>query len=378
MSASQVAVVNVSGDVFQAVEQAMSLAQWQDHVPAGADVCLKPNLCFDHLVPGFQTSPWVLEAVIGIIRSHVGQLCVVEADTSTTSADRGARATGILEVCRRHNIPWINLSRERFVSVPVHDGLYFPGHLELPEILTRTWLITLPVLKTHCLTGVTGAIKNQFGCLPLNRYIYHPVLDQVLADLLSVLRPVFCLMDGTIGSEGSGPKQGHPRVADLVLASADPVALDAVAAHIIGFDLAAIGHIQLCARRGLGVADLERIAIVGRQIGDLNLHFQPARKNLVAALDLGSRLPLLGPLIFGTPLIRLFRWGARWEYLLWLVLKGWRYREEIREHSWYAEQWWPRFHAERLQSSAYPQSGSVRRLRIVIHIVREVLRGEGD
>jgi len=341
MSSSEVVLVDVQRDVPAAVHRAMSLARWKEAIPAGADVCLKPNLCFDYLVPGFQTSPWVLDAVIETVRDHVGKLVVVEADTSTTSADRGIRATGLLEVCRRRAIPFVNLSREPFVAVPVRNGLHFQDHIELPEILTRSHLLTLPVLKTHCLTGMTGAIKNQYGCLPLNRYMYHPILDLVLPDLLSVLRPAFCLMDGTVGAEGDGPKQGEPRVADLLLASTDPVAMDAVAAHIMGLDLAVIEHIQASARQGLGVADLDQIAIVGRDISSLNLHFRPARKNLVAELDLGLRLPLIGPLIFNTPLIRVFRWGAQSSYLVWLALKGRHYRTRIREHSWYGRQWWP-------------------------------------
>jgi uncharacterized protein (DUF362 family) len=336
-----VAVVDVDHDVRGAVEQAMSLAEWQRHVPAGVEVCLKPNLCFDYLVPGFQTTPWVLEAVIENIRGHVGRITVVEADTSTTSADRGARVTGISGTCRRHNVPFINLSRERFVPVEIKDGQILQGKVELPEILTRSHLITLPVLKTHCLTTVTGAIKNQFGCLPLNRYMYHPVLDQVLADLLSVLPPAFCVMDGTIGAEGDGPKQGRPRVTNLLLASADAVALDSVAARIMGFDPAQIGHIQRCAERGLGLADLQQIPFVGRDISELNLHFQPAHKNLVAILDLGLRLPVLGKVIFHTPLIHLFQWGARMEYLVWLALRGQHYKRQVRQSSWYAQQWWP-------------------------------------
>jgi uncharacterized protein (DUF362 family) len=341
MSGSEVALVDVQGDVAAAVEKAMSLARWREALPAGADVCLKPNLCWDYLMPGFQTTPWVLEAVIEIVRPHVGKLVVVEADTSTTSADRGVRATGLLEVCRRHNVPFINLSREPFVPLPISNGLHFREQVELPEILTCTHLITLPVLKTHCLTEMTGAIKNQYGCLPLNRYLYHPILDQVLPDLLSVLRPAFCLMDGTIGAEGDGPKEGEPRVADLVLAATDPVAMDAVAAHIMGLDPAGIEHIQACARQGLGVADLDQISIVGRDISDLNLRFRPARKNLVAIVDLAVRVPLIGPLIFDTPLIRVARWGAQSTYLLWLALKGRHYRAKIRDESWYGEQWWP-------------------------------------
>ena len=71
---------------------------------------------------------------------------------------------------------------------------------------------------------------------------------------------------------------------------------------------------------------------------------ESASQDLVAlceSLDLGLRVPVLGPLIFDTPLIHLFRWGARMDYLIWLALKGRQYQREIREHSWYAQQGWP-------------------------------------
>ena len=112
--------------------------------------------------------------------------------------------------------------------------------------------ITLPVLKTHVVTRVTLGLKNQWGCLPTMRHEYHLVLDDALADLNHVFRPVLALMDGTIGLEGNGPKSGRPRIADKILCSTDPVALDTIQAILMGLDPRGIAHLAACSARGIG------------------------------------------------------------------------------------------------------------------------------
>ena len=97
--------------------------------------------------------------------------------------------------------------------------------LTVPEILLRTTLVTVPVMKTHNKTVITGAIKNQWGCLPMFRHNYHLVLDAALADINAVVRPCFAMMDATVGLEGNSPKSGKPKVVNRMLASGDCVAL---------------------------------------------------------------------------------------------------------------------------------------------------------
>ncbi len=322
--------------VVEAVREAMEKAEWRNAIHQGADVALKPNLCFDYLMPGMQTSPWVLEGVVEAIRDYVGRIYVVEADTYTTWVERAVRVTGISDVCRRYGLEWINMSKGRFVAVPLADSLVLGHQADIPEILTRTQLITVPVLKTHCLSSITGAIKNQWGCLKRLRLDYHPVINEALADVNAILKPQFCVMDGTVCLEGRGPKQGRPRVADLVMASADNVALDAVAALVIGLDPARIEHIQLCAQRGSGVADLQQIEIIGQWT---NLHFEPAKKNVVAFFDIFFRRPFFEQLLFHTPLFALVRVAAISNYVIWMGLEGRKYRDRILYQSRYGAQW---------------------------------------
>ena len=85
--------------------------------------------------------------------------------------------------------------------------------LTVPEILLRTKLVTVPVIKTQNKTVITGAIKNQWGCLPMFRDNDHLVLDAARADINTVARPCFAMMDATIGLEGNSPKSGKPATA---------------------------------------------------------------------------------------------------------------------------------------------------------------------
>ena len=111
-------------------------------------------------------------------------------------------------------------------------------------------IIHLPTVKTHVFTTTTGAMKNAFGGL-LNerRHWTHPVIHETLVDLLMIQkkihRGVFAVMDGTFAGDGPGPRCMVPHVKNVILASADQVAIDAVAAKLMGFDPMSIKFIRL-------------------------------------------------------------------------------------------------------------------------------------
>jgi intein/homing endonuclease len=122
--------------------------------------------------------------------------------------------------------------------------------------------------NTHVFTTTTGAMKNAFGGL-LNerRHWTHPVIHETLVDLLRIQqrihRGVFAVMDGTFAGDGPGPRCMVPHVKNVLLASADQVAIDAVAARLMGFDPLAIRYIRLAHEAGLGCGDPRAIRLVG-------------------------------------------------------------------------------------------------------------------
>jgi hypothetical protein len=147
-----------------------------------------------------------------------------------------------------------------------------------------------------------------------------------------------------VGLEGNSPKSGKPRVVNRVLASGDFVALDAVAAKVMGFEPATIGHLGECVAAGLGVADLGRIATVGDDDLSLNLRFIPARHNIVSWLELVlRRRAVLRRLFFDTPIFRLccdatVLYYAAWYYVLGI---GRARKDRILTATPYGAQWRP-------------------------------------
>jgi len=336
---SKVSIVRIKDGVHEAVREAMELAGWREFITPGADVSLKVNLGWDLFLPGAVTGPWVVEGVIQTIRDHVGEIYVVESDQVLVDVEKALRQTRIDKVCERTGVKWVNMSRGEFRDIKLTDGRAF-DEIRVPEILFRTELITIPTIKTHNKTTITGAIKNQWGCLPKLRHNYHLVLDDALADINKIVTPRFAVMDATVGLEGNSPKSGEPRVVDRVLASGDFVSMDAVVAKILGFDPTGVRHIQYCQEEGLGIGDLDGIEVVGDDDISLNLRFKPARHNLVSWVELLLRKSFVKWLFFDTPIFKLCCWGARmWYYAWYYLLRGKKMRDKIIKETRYGEQW---------------------------------------
>jgi uncharacterized protein (DUF362 family) len=334
-----VSIVRVKDGVHEAVREAMELARWREFISQGADVSLKVNLGWDLFLPGAVTGPWVLEGVIQTIKDYVGRISVVESDQVVVNVEKALRQTRIDKVCERYGVEWVNMTHAEFRNVSMPNGMAFE-EIRVPEILLRTQLITIPTIKTHNKTTITGAIKNQWGCLPKLRHNYHLVLNEALADINKAVTPRFAVMDATVGLEGNSPKSGEPRVVDRVLASGDFVALDTVVAKILGFDPAQVRHIQNCHQLELGVGRLDQIDVVGDDDLRLNLHFKPARHNLVSWVELALRKSFVKWLFFDTPIFTLCCWGARlWYYGWYYLVRGKRLRDNIVNNTRYGGQW---------------------------------------
>jgi len=132
-------------------------------------------------------------------------------------------------------------------------------------------MVQLPTVKTHVFTTITGAMKNAFGgLLHRDRHWTHAVIHDTLVDLLAIQQEIhpglFAVMDGTFAGDGPGPRAMRWHEKDILLASADQVAIDAVSARLQGFDPMAIRFIRLAHEAGLGVGDPKQIRIVGYDI----------------------------------------------------------------------------------------------------------------
>lgn len=165
--------------------------------------------------------------------------------------------------------------------------------------------------NTHGHTVTTGAIKNSFGGLLKEvRHYAHEFIHEVMVDLMLMQRELhpqsLAVMDGTVMGDGAGPRTMIPRDGNVILASADQVAIDAIAARIMGFDPLAIPYLRLCHERGLGVADPRRIELVGDvDAADVRMGFHTRRSLVIWGDQLIRRGPLrpLKRLLLHSPLV---------------------------------------------------------------------------
>ncbi|MBN2075000.1 MAG: DUF362 domain-containing protein [Dehalococcoidales bacterium] len=219
-------------------------------------VIIKINMC-DARMPetGAITHPLFLDAVLKYLRTHYENLniFVVESDAIVVLADKFIQWFGYLPIIQKWDAEFINLSRQKIIDRNI-DGRYFKN-IPIPEIFNKlNFFITLPKLKTNPLPTITCCLKNQFGCLPTpKKNIYHPHLDDVIADVNKALRPDLCLVDGIIAMGGTwGPAFGVPVRLNTIICSQDPVAVDVFGARLMGFNPWLIGHIRKSASSGVG------------------------------------------------------------------------------------------------------------------------------
>ena len=324
-------------EVHDQVRAVMEAANWQEFIEPDEKICLKPNLCIDITFPGFVTSPWVLKSVIRVLKDKTQNIVVIENDTWTSDADKAVRNSGLMAVIEEEGVQWCNLSKDRWIDVTLKNSLVLPNPIKIPELLTQCKLVTVPVLKTHGNTTITGAVKNQYGCISKGRLAYHEVIDKTLVDINRLFKPVFCIVDGTIGSEGNGPKEGNPRICNLLLASADNVAIDTISTRLMGIK-EEITHLRLNQEHGLGNQSLERIQLVGDSISNINLKFSHNSKSLLTILDLWLRKPGLKWLIYSTFIFKIVLVLAKANYPIWMFICGKRRRDRAIA-SRYGTQW---------------------------------------
>lgn len=264
-----------------AVRQAIRLAGLETQLDGRKRVLIKPNLLSardpDEAVT---THPSVVEA-IGKIAVENG--CSVSIGDSPPFM--GENPAKYIKLCEKTGMAsaatLLGADIQRFeddvVSIPNPSGRFYKSFDIAQAVLSTDLLINVPKLKTHGLTAFTGAIKNIFGCVPgIRKGLFHvqaaddrEAFAQMLVDLLSTIKPSFHVMDAVIGMEGEGPNAGTPKEIGLIIASADPVALDAAACAIVGIDPFSIDTTRLAHNQGLGCGDIKAIQIVGEQIDDV-------------------------------------------------------------------------------------------------------------
>ncbi|MHB8100706.1 MAG: DUF362 domain-containing protein [Methanosarcina sp.] len=233
-------------DTKRALAEALDLLGGLENIIQSGDrVLIKPNiLSASPPERAATTHPSVVASMCEFVLQAGGKPIVGDgAGISRPGATAKAlKASGIEEAAIRAGAKVVNFETAGFTLVDVPDPLQFQKLYIANPILEADIVISLPKLKTHELTYYTGAVKNFFGVLPLKcRKEIHllgkrDLFGEAVADIYSIVRPSFAVMDGVIGMEGNGPSHGKPINSGVILASQDCISLDIVAAELIGFD----------------------------------------------------------------------------------------------------------------------------------------------
>ncbi|RME04729.1 MAG: DUF362 domain-containing protein, partial [Deltaproteobacteria bacterium] len=287
----KVAVVRTTPEtVLDDYGRLMRMAEYEKYLPKEKETALKINISWHTWYPACSTTPWQIDGVVRTLLADGydrNRIHACHNRTVVVSAKRG-------EVNNKHKQVVVG----KYGLENVH--LYEPGEewvryepkgkmLVLPEIYPDGIMIPkrffgeniihLPTVKTHVFTTMTGAMKNAFGGL-LNekRHWTHAVIHETLVDLLTIQKEIhsgiFAVMDGTFAGDGPGPRCMVWHEKDILLASADQVAIDAISAKMMGFDPMSLPFIRLAHEAGLGCGDPTEIEVVGEDITGIDWGFK--------------------------------------------------------------------------------------------------------
>ena len=347
MSKSKVAILRTTpATVLRDYHRLMNLAGYQEVLPKEPKTALKINISWHFFFPASSTTPWQLDGVIRALKQDgydPQKVYGCHNRTVVIDAHLGERENKHINVTDAHGLAnrhlyegdseWIHIRdavgdlADKFTCL---NDVYKDGFM-IPKSFIGNNIIHLPTVKTHVFTTTTGAMKNAFGGL-LNerRHWTHPVIHETLVDLLMIQKKihsgVFAVMDGTFAGDGPGPRCMMPHVKNVILASADQVAIDAVAAKLMGFDpLKDIKFVRLAHEMGLGCGDPKDIEIVGDEdVVKEDWQFVGPFKKMTFASKMQHK-------IYWGPLRKPLEWTLK------TVLAPWAYMASVVYHDsfWY-------------------------------------------
>jgi len=349
MARSKVAVLRVRPEsVLDDIARLHDLADVKQAFTPGATTILKDNISWHYPFPGANTTPWQLEGTVRALRDRgFGDLVCVQNKTVVTDAFKGEDLNGYVPIFKAYDIPVkYNFKPEEMswsvyrpkAKMNVLDTI-FPEGILIPDAFHGTNIVHLPTVKCHIYTTTTGAMKNAFGgLLNTKRHYTHSWIHETLVDLLAIQKEIhaglYAVMDGTTAGDGPGPRTMRPVIKDVILASEDQVAIDAVAASMMGFDPMSLMYIRMADEQGLGNGRRENIEVVGQpELADQRWGFSVGDNGASRVGDVMWFGPLkrFQKLFFHTPLVNVFVMGSevyhdyyRWPLKDKKVSAGWR------------------------------------------------------
>jgi uncharacterized protein (DUF362 family) len=343
--------------VLEDIQTLMKMAGVKQALSANSTTILKDNISWHHPFLSANTTPWQLEGAIhGLKGNGFKDLVAVHNNTVVTDPFKGGRLNKLEPIYRLYGIP----EKYNFLPQDITWEIYrpkarmkildriYPEGIRIPTFFHGKNIVHLPTVKCHIYTTTTGSMKNAFGgLLNTKRHYTHSVIHETLVDLLTIQKEIhpgiFTVMDGTFCGNGPGPRTMIPIEKGLILASSDSVAIDAVAAKIMGFDPMNIDYIRLAHENGLGVGQIGEIQVLGEDISAMDFHFSVGDNFASRFGDFFWFSPFkkIQKFLFHTPLVYAFVFGSYFYHdKIWWPFVGKRIMEAL-----HANTAWGRFFA---------------------------------
>lgn len=279
----------------------MDAAEYKKYYKPDDKVLLKLNLSWSKYFPACSSPPWQVDGVLSKLKSdgfHGRNIFTCENRTVVTNIKKGLSGNKWEPIITKHNVYFVPLTRVEFTPFqskkPLHvlDSKIFPDGFKIPKFYIGKKIMHLPTFKTHGHAGAKGgdflapedekpggitcAMKNAFGgLLTKRRHFAHQYMSEVLVDLLNIQQQIhpeiLAVVDGTVAGDGAGPRCMVPKIKNTIMAGYDQVAVDAVAASIMGFKPMDLPFINLAHEDGLGCGDIDQIEVLNTEGEEINI-----------------------------------------------------------------------------------------------------------
>ncbi|MGB9683898.1 MAG: DUF362 domain-containing protein [Candidatus Bathyarchaeales archaeon] len=235
--------------IKRAVREALSLIDYS--LPKAKKIVIKPNMCYYwDWSTGQTTDPVFVAALIELFREEISrdvEVSIVESDASAMKCKYAFKYLGYEKLAKEYGVDLVNLSDVEAEKATVEVG----GEVfefSVPRIIRDADLrVNVPKMKHMSFTKISASLKNIYGCNPYpKKFQYHSKLDEVIVALNKAMPFNLHVLDGLTVIGSKTLRLG------LVMASQDPVAMDAVAATIMGVNPKSVAHLRLAEKEGLG------------------------------------------------------------------------------------------------------------------------------
>ena len=261
----------------QMVKALLEAIRPEEEIDKGALIGIKPNLVVAKpSSSGATTSPEIVAGLIEYLKSKGrDNIVIMESSWVGDRTSEAFRVCGYEELSRKYNVPLIDLQKDKYSEYEINGlGINICDHVKKVD-----YLINIPVLKGHCQTNMTCALKNMKGCIPnFEKRRFHAMgLHKPIAYLNKLIKHDLIIVDGMNG-DLNFEEGGNPVRMNMIIAGKDPVLIDAYAAHLMGFGIDEVPYIAIAAGIGAGNADLAYADIVEINKDIVSRKLTPSRR----------------------------------------------------------------------------------------------------